>query len=70
MRRAAEVFNICGGRQKLLIYVEVKAENTIGPYNEGRPSAAPHQMVAAAEGESLHGPLVFSALASTYIKSF
>ena len=57
----AKAFNICGGRQKLLIYVEAKAENTSGPYNdspngggrrrrpppfgEGRLKAAPHYMV-------------------------
>ena len=60
------------------------AENIKGPHNEGRPSAAPHHMVAAAEGGRhhvvihyavpqyfQHWPLhVFSALATSCFSGF
>ena len=57
-----------------LIVEVANAENTSGPHNEGRPPAAPPKMGAAAFGRrphfgnSLCGPLVFSALATSTIK--
>jgi len=60
-----------GPKQKT--QAEANAENTSGPHDVGRPSAAPHHVVAAAEGPATISSIGFrlaSALAPYCIVCF